>query len=217
VRVDDEGIGVPESEQELIFRKFYRAASESRDLSSGGHRPGLVHSRASCWPPCAGRIWVRPREERGSSFVFTLRSPGGRFSRNGSRAGGKRVRVSNPGNEMTRVLIIDDEAPIRLLCRVNLEAEQMEVIDAGDGPTGLEKARSEQPDVILLDVMMPASTAGRVAEALLDDERTHSIPIYLSDGPRRGARPGPAGSTLGGSTTSRSRSTRSSWRRSCAS
>ena len=42
-----------------------------------------------------------------------------------------------PGSEMTRVLIIDDEAPIRLLCRVNLEAEQMEGIDAGDGPTGL--------------------------------------------------------------------------------
>jgi DNA-binding response OmpR family regulator len=84
-----------------------------------------------------------------------------------------------PGNEMTRVLIIDDEAPIRLLCRVNLEAEQMEVIDAGDGPTGLEKARSEQPDVILLDVMMPGLDGWQVAEALLDDERTRSIPIIF--------------------------------------
>src|SRR5438309_6543642 len=84
-----------------------------------------------------------------------------------------------PGSEMTRVLIIDDEAPIRLLCRVNLEAEQMEVLDAGDGPTGLEKARSEQPDVILLDVMMPGLDGWQVAEALLDDERTRSIPIIF--------------------------------------
>jgi len=84
-----------------------------------------------------------------------------------------------PGREMTRVLIIDDEAPIRLLCRVNLEAEQMEVIDAGDGPTGLEKARSEEPDVILLDVMMPGLDGWQVAEALLDDERTRSIPIIF--------------------------------------
>ena len=84
-----------------------------------------------------------------------------------------------PGSEMTRVLIIDDEAPIRLLCRVNLEAEQMEGIDAGDGPTGLEKARSEQPDVILLDVMMPGLDGWQVAEALLDDERTKSIPIIF--------------------------------------
>jgi DNA-binding response OmpR family regulator len=80
---------------------------------------------------------------------------------------------------MTRVLIIDDEAPIRLLCRVNLEAEQMEVIDAGDGPTGLEKAFSEEPDVILLDVMMPGLDGWQVAEALLDDERTRSIPIIF--------------------------------------
>ena len=84
-----------------------------------------------------------------------------------------------PGSEMTRVLIIDDEAPIRLLCRVNLEAEQMEVLDAGDGPTGLEKARSEQPDVVLLDVMMPGLDGWQVAEALLDDERTRSIPIIF--------------------------------------
>ena len=41
---------------------------------------------------------------------------------------------------MTRVLVIDDEAPIRLLCRVNLEAEGMEVIEASDGPTGVERA-----------------------------------------------------------------------------
>ena len=37
---------------------------------------------------------------------------------------------------MTRVLVIDDEAPIRLLCRVNLEAEGMDVLEAADGPAG---------------------------------------------------------------------------------
>ena len=51
----------------------------------------------------------------------------------------------------TRVLVIDDEAPIRLLCRVNLEAEGMDVLEAADGPAGLEKARAEHPDVVLLD------------------------------------------------------------------
>ena len=45
----------------------------------------------------------------------------------------------------TRVLVIDDEAPIRLLCRVNLEAEGMEVLEAADGPTGLEQARESCP------------------------------------------------------------------------
>lgn len=80
---------------------------------------------------------------------------------------------------MTKVLVVDDKAPIRLLCRVNLEAEGMTVIEAGDGPTGIEKAVSETPDVILLDVMLPGLDGWRVAERLLDDERTRTIPIVF--------------------------------------
>jgi DNA-binding response OmpR family regulator len=80
---------------------------------------------------------------------------------------------------MTKVLVIDDEAPIRLLCRVNLEAEGMAVLEAPDGPSGLEKARTERPDVVLLDVMMPGLDGWGVAEQLLDDERTKAIPIIF--------------------------------------
>jgi DNA-binding response OmpR family regulator len=80
---------------------------------------------------------------------------------------------------VTRVLVIDDEAPIRLLCRVNLEAEQMEVLEASDGPSGLDVARAERPDVVLLDVMMPGLDGWRVAEALLEDDRTNTIPIIF--------------------------------------
>jgi DNA-binding response OmpR family regulator len=80
---------------------------------------------------------------------------------------------------MTTVLVIDDEAPIRLLCRVNLEAEGMEVLEASDGPSGLEEARKETPDVILLDVMMPGLDGWGVAEALLEDEQTVGIPIIF--------------------------------------
>src|SRR5918912_1736853 len=80
---------------------------------------------------------------------------------------------------MTKVLVIDDEAPIRLLCRVNLEAEGMQVLEASDGPSGLEQARSARPDVILLDVMMPGLDGWQVAESLLEDERTKDIPIIF--------------------------------------
>src|SRR5215210_1909777 len=79
----------------------------------------------------------------------------------------------------TRVLVIDDEAPIRLLCRVNLEAEGMTVLEAADGPSGVDKARGELPDVVLLDVMMPGLDGWQVAEELLDDERTRGIPIIF--------------------------------------
>jgi DNA-binding response OmpR family regulator len=80
---------------------------------------------------------------------------------------------------MTRVLVIDDEAPMRLLCRVNLEAEGMEVLEAPDGQTGLECAREARPDVVLLDVMMPGLDGWRVAERLLEDDRTSEIPIIF--------------------------------------
>ena len=80
---------------------------------------------------------------------------------------------------MTQVLVVDDEAPIRLLCRVNLEAEDMDVLEAADGPTGLELARREVPDAVLLDVMMPGLDGWAVAEELLADERTRDIPIIF--------------------------------------
>jgi DNA-binding response OmpR family regulator len=80
---------------------------------------------------------------------------------------------------MMRVLVIDDEAPIRLLCRVNLEAEGMQVLEASDGETGLTTALEERPDVILLDVMMPGRNGWEVAEQLLGDDRTNGIPIVF--------------------------------------
>ena len=80
---------------------------------------------------------------------------------------------------MITTLVIDDEAPIRLLCRVNLEAEGMRVLEAPDGRTGIELAQNEQPNAILLDVMMPGMDGWAVAEQLLQDERTAEIPIIF--------------------------------------
>jgi two-component system alkaline phosphatase synthesis response regulator PhoP len=79
----------------------------------------------------------------------------------------------------TRVLVIDDEAPIRLLCRVNLEAAGMRVLEAGDGESGIDVARTGEPDVILLDVMMPGIDGWHVAEALLEDPSTDEIQIVF--------------------------------------
>jgi DNA-binding response OmpR family regulator len=80
---------------------------------------------------------------------------------------------------MPRVLVIDDEEPIRLLCRVNLEAAEIDVSEAEDGRSGLEAARAERPDVILLDVMMPGMDGWQVFEQLLQDETTAQIPIVF--------------------------------------
>jgi PAS domain S-box-containing protein len=71
VSVEDEGIGIPQSEQGRIFAKFYRAESGRRDLTSGGTGLGLFIAK-ELLAAMRGRIWVRSREGEGSNFVFSL-------------------------------------------------------------------------------------------------------------------------------------------------
>jgi len=77
------------------------------------------------------------------------------------------------------VLVVDDERSIRLLCRVNLAASGMEVLEASNGHEALELARKERPDLLLLDVMMPELDGWSVARELAADEKTREIPIVF--------------------------------------
>jgi two-component system alkaline phosphatase synthesis response regulator PhoP len=78
-----------------------------------------------------------------------------------------------------RVLVIDDEDDIRELCKVNLEFEGFNVVDAPNGPAGLERAARERPDVIFLDLMMPEMDGWEVLRRLKEDDATAHIPVVL--------------------------------------
>ena len=78
-----------------------------------------------------------------------------------------------------RVLVIDDEDDIRELCRVNLEFEGFQVVDAANGREGLDAAAREQPDVIFLDLMMPEMDGWDVLRRLKEDDATAQIPVVL--------------------------------------
>ncbi len=56
---------------------------------------------------------------------------------------------------MARILIIEDELPMRTALKDCLEAEEHRVLTAADGETGLKRAMEEKPDLVLLDIMMP--------------------------------------------------------------
>ena len=129
-------------------------------------------------------------EDRTAATGYTddaeWRLPGARLSENAFNhvftddpATGNRGLSSN--GKAPRVLIVDDDPAIRVLCSINLQIEGLVVLEAADGRRGLEQARSERPDLVLTDVMMPELDGFQLAEALRSDERTRQIPlIFLS-------------------------------------
>ncbi|MGG6270094.1 response regulator [Leptolyngbya sp. AN03gr2] len=79
-----------------------------------------------------------------------------------------------------RILIIDDEPDIREATQLCLEiARGWEVLTAGSSAEGLEKAAIEQPDAVLLDVMMPDMDGLATFERLQANPATHDIPVIL--------------------------------------
>jgi two-component system cell cycle response regulator len=78
-----------------------------------------------------------------------------------------------------RILVVDDiEANVRLL-QAKLAAEYYDVLTASDGATALDKAAREQPDLVLLDVMMPGMDGFETCRRLKDDIATRHIPVVL--------------------------------------
>ena len=78
-----------------------------------------------------------------------------------------------------RILIVDDDPGIRAIVRINLEKEGYQVATAENGIEGLEQARAQRPDLILLDMMMPGMDGLEVLERLKTDDTMRSIPVVM--------------------------------------
>ena|SRR5580765_1387984 len=78
-----------------------------------------------------------------------------------------------------RILIVDDEADLVSVLRIGLEIEGFVVSSAADGETGLQRARDEHPDLIVLDLMLPKLDGYKVCRALKFDERYKHIPVFI--------------------------------------
>jgi CheY-like chemotaxis protein len=80
---------------------------------------------------------------------------------------------------MARILVADDSPEILALVSQRLSEGGYQVLKAADGEAALELARSEQPDVVLLDVVMPGRNGWEVARALRGDPATSAIRIVV--------------------------------------
>jgi len=78
-----------------------------------------------------------------------------------------------------KVLIVEDDESLREMYKIRLEYEGFEVLAASNGEEGLAKAVSEQPDIILLDIMMPKISGFDVLDILKSTHSTAKIPVII--------------------------------------
>ena len=92
-----------------------------------------------------------------------------------------------------RVLVVEDERDVAELIRYNLSREGYDVVVAGSGGDAIKQAREVQPDVVLLDIMVPQVNGWEVCRRLKQDAETRAIPVIMvsslgsEDSRKRGA------------------------------
>jgi DNA-binding response OmpR family regulator len=81
-----------------------------------------------------------------------------------------------------RVLLVDDDASIRVLCSLNLRAAEFEVTEAADGLHAFEEASRHPPDLVLSDLHLPGLDGFALAEALRHHDATRAVPVVFLSG-----------------------------------
>ena len=172
--VADTGIGMTPEQLDRVFSAFTQADS-STTREYGGTGLGLAITRGICML-LGGGIQAESTAGAGSRFVITLPvaiSP---------------MTEANPAPEdgdtaaprgANTVLVIDDDPVARDLLRRHLTQHGYHVVDAGDGETGIAKARELKPDAITLDVLMPGMDGWTVLSRLKESLETADIPVII--------------------------------------
>ena len=174
VAIEDSGVGIAESDLGLIFDSF-RQQSGNITRKFEGTGLGLTISR-KLTEMMGGKITVSSNEGVGSVFTLTL----------------KGVEISSlqqpPGKdadfdmdsvrfEPAKVLVVDDVESNREMLGELLERVGLSMVEAEDGLQGINKARLERPDVILMDIRMPEMDGYEAAAHIKSFDGTADIPI----------------------------------------
>jgi len=199
VTISDSGIGIPESEMENVFNKYYSALNAMGYQSTG---LGLFLSKEIV-ELHKGAINVSNNKDAGATFEVILR-PGKSHFDSADLAGSGASNSSpddfalapslyqmdnakdetaeydpeNPNSDKPIILIVEDNEDVRFFIKTELSAEYI-VLEALDGLKGLEIAREKIPDLIISDIMMPQMDGRTLCHALKSDEHTSHIPIIM--------------------------------------
>jgi signal transduction histidine kinase/DNA-binding response OmpR family regulator len=185
-QVKDQGIGMTKEQLDKLFQAFVQAdASTTRKY--GGTGLGLAITQKFCHM-MGGSIQVESEPGVGSAFTIRLPkqhkiteglsdpNPGA----DGSSDSGMESETITPYPNHTKLLLIDDDPIMQDLIRRYFGTRGFNVMVASGGKEGLEKAKSTQPEVILLDVMMPEMDGWSVLNSLKTDPDLASIPVVMT-------------------------------------
>ncbi len=177
LEVADNGPGIPSPDQALIFRRFYRSEA-SAGVSGAGIGLALVHDTVRAM---GGRIELKSEPGRGSRFTVYLPA----WTKGSESAPAPSAGQSTAVEGIDRVheqhgcvLVVDNNTEMRQYLREIL-SEQWHVLEANSGEAALELARTDAPDVIVSDLMMPGMDGFELLAAIREDIETSHIPLLL--------------------------------------
>ena len=101
------------------------------------------------------------------------------FNRRTTSSNERRHKERTPKNRVFKVLVVDDSRTVVHGLRTVLEQDGYYVMEAYDGMTAIELAKAHQPDIILMDVIMPGLNGFQATRKIRKDPATHSIPIII--------------------------------------
>lgn len=188
ISVSDTGIGISAEALPQIFKEFEQA-DPTTTRKYGGTGLGLTISR-NLARLLGGDISVQSEPGQGSNFTVRIPIQYRRQVAPGDLAGAplrpqppEPVSASAPGSPPGQVkkhiLVIDDDLDAVYLLQENLDPQEFEISGCRNGLDGLEKARQELPQAILLDILMPGMDGWQVLHDLKNDPFTAAIPVIL--------------------------------------
>ena len=204
-KVADNGIGMTNQQTQIIFDAFIQA-DDSTTRKYGGTGLGLSLCRQYC-ALMNGHINVSSQEHLGTTFevIFSLNpssTPGSEINnpnnktlvsstatdskdargneRTSPQISQKVIQHSTTTAEKMVILAIDDDPVALALTERFLNKNNYEILLCDNGDEGIITAKLQQPDLILLDIMMPGIDGWRVLSALKEDEKTQYIPVILT-------------------------------------
>jgi len=171
ITVTDTGIGIREEDIPKLFQPFTQLESVyTKEYEGTGLGLALTRQLVELH---GGRIWVKSEFGVGSSFSFTIP-----LSQAAIKVSLANRRGTAPSSNST-VLLIEDEIQTLTSLENALQGQGYRVLRASNGVDGIEIARHDSPDLIVLDLLMPGMDGFDVADRLHNDTDTAHIPILV--------------------------------------